>query len=1103
MTGREAMGIHIMKNYGTKSARLQSKGFTLIASLLMLLLLSGIAIGLLMMVNTEGKVGGTDLQNNLAFHAAEGGIEKMSSDLSAVFQSAQSPTAAQICSVGSAANQPVMVGVTWQDYSVMPGTTTGTVCPTTLTANWGQISNGPNEGLWAQIIPVNMLATAALPGGQEVSMTRGAQVALIPVFQFGVFCEGDCGFFDSPNLTFAGRVHTNADLYLGVASGDTLTFNNKLEAYGNVVTEVLPNNLSASTYSDTGNVYIPTTVGGCTTPTTNCVTKAVNGGSQFGDGSVQGAGGSPAQSAYNTSYWNTFSKTTTNQMIINGNYGSTSTPGTGAKKLSMPFVAAGVLPNELIRRPESSDTPALTESREYNLAQIHVLLSDNPAELPGGAADVNNVRLANITATQATATGGTATNPYGIALASGNYPSLMGVPTAGSFSLYFASASNGYLPDTTSCAGAACPVTTCSSSTCSPQYLQADWPLAPQTAQSGAQTLVPIGPPAAPVLSAGATPYPTFALCSGTVGGTLPAGCSATTPVSPYLVVGNTANTQTWNLIDGYLRVEYEDSSGNWHPVTNEWLSLGFARGMTAPTQSGGGTPVGGSPNPINPNAILLLQEPADRNGSGGLPDSVGIAPRCTATNHSTGACTTWSNPLPPEVLTDAAVGNATYGPYFGVTHSGAPVSSSTLTSTGQSVSVNNWYPINFYDTREGEARDTDWGNNSCTTTGLMNAVEIDVGNLKRWLAGSIGTSGPSVGYIAQNGYVLYFSDRRGMLTSPVKGYKVGESGLEDVINSSSVTGVPDGVLEPVPAGHSLSPEDVNQNGVLDSYGTANLGLGQWSGTFNQSTGQLTSTVNQDVQIIAATPDNPYSPRMASCSTTARKNWVSGARHVLRLVDGSFGNVPVSPVGTLTDPGGFTVAAENPVYIQGDYNSNAADPFWTGGADIAGHSSAAVIGDAVSVLSNNWNDEISMVGVSGNSDVTYAQGPYAGNRIASTTYYRLAIAGGKNLAFPFPSWESSTDYGFGTDGGVHNFLRFLEDWTGQTLNYGGSLVSLYYATYDTGIFKCCTYSVYSPPVRNYIFDSDFTLPQGLPPGTPMFRDVEALSYRQMFTARTY
>ena len=114
-----------MERYGMKSERLhtkrlhttslrcesgRSKGFTLIASLLMLLLLSGIAIGLMMMVNTEGKVGGTDLQNNVAYRAAEGGIEKMAADLSHTFQNSQAPTASQICAVGN--NPPSMVGVT-------------------------------------------------------------------------------------------------------------------------------------------------------------------------------------------------------------------------------------------------------------------------------------------------------------------------------------------------------------------------------------------------------------------------------------------------------------------------------------------------------------------------------------------------------------------------------------------------------------------------------------------------------------------------------------------------------------------------------------------------------------------------------------------------------------------------------------------------------------------------------------------------------------------------------------------------------------------------------------------------------------------------------
>src|ERR1017187_10478932 len=141
MMESKAVEVNTMGNNGMISARLhnkrlltsglrresgRSKGFTLIASLLMLLVLSGIAIGLMMMVNTEGKVGGTDLQNNIAFHAAEGGIEKMYSDLSATFQNSQAPTASQICAVGN--NPPSMVGVTFTQYSVMPGSAQAASC---------------------------------------------------------------------------------------------------------------------------------------------------------------------------------------------------------------------------------------------------------------------------------------------------------------------------------------------------------------------------------------------------------------------------------------------------------------------------------------------------------------------------------------------------------------------------------------------------------------------------------------------------------------------------------------------------------------------------------------------------------------------------------------------------------------------------------------------------------------------------------------------------------------------------------------------------------------------------------------------------------------
>jgi len=131
------------------SARLRSRGFTLIASLLLMLLLSGIAIGLMMMVNSEGKVGGVDLQNNVAYHNAEGGVEKMTSDLAATFKSVQSPQAADICALSSL--QPTITGVTWKDYQVQP--TSG--CSAALAANYGQIQAGPN--LWARSRPLTLL----------------------------------------------------------------------------------------------------------------------------------------------------------------------------------------------------------------------------------------------------------------------------------------------------------------------------------------------------------------------------------------------------------------------------------------------------------------------------------------------------------------------------------------------------------------------------------------------------------------------------------------------------------------------------------------------------------------------------------------------------------------------------------------------------------------------------------------------------------------------------------------------------------------------------------------------------------------------------------
>ena len=109
-----------------------------------------------------------------------------------------------------------------------------------------------------------------------------------------------------------------------------------------------------------------------------------------------------------------------------------------------------------------------------------------------------------------------------------------------------------------------------------------------------------------------------------------------------------------------------------------------------------------------------------------------------------------------------------------------------------------------MYDTREGEFRDVNSA--TCKVNGVLNVVEIDVANLRKWLKGTIGTNGANVDYKTQNGYILYFSDRRGMLVNTTAGVnrKNGEYGFEDVLNASSATGVPDNVLD--------VGEDVNNN---------------------------------------------------------------------------------------------------------------------------------------------------------------------------------------------------------------------------------------------------------------------------------------------------
>jgi hypothetical protein len=68
-------------------------------------------------------------------------------------------------------------------------------------------------------------------------------------------------------------------------------------------------------------------------------------------------------------------------------------------------------------------------------------------------------------------------------------------------------------------------------------------------------------------------------------------------------------------------------------------------------------------------------------------------------------------------------------------------------------------------------------------------------------------------------------------------------------------------------------------------------------------------------------------------------------------------------------------------------------------------------------------------------------------------------------------------------GGVENFPRFLENWSGYNFYYNGSMVEMFPSQIANSPWPG-TGSVYNPPTRDWTFDSNFSNPAEIPPLTP-------------------
>jgi hypothetical protein len=177
----------------------------------------------------------------------------------------------------------------------------------------------------------------------------------------------------------------------------------------------------------------------------------------------------------------------------------------------------------------------------------------------------------------------------------------------------------------------------------------------------------------------------------------------------------------------------------------------------------------------------------------------------------------------------------------------------------------------------------------------------------------------------------------------------------------------------------------------------------------------------------------------------------SGKLTVARVINGQY-----------LPPSGLTVATRLPLYVKGHFN--APTP---GSANTSATLPASLVGDAITVLSLSWSDS--------NSSRPYNQ------KVAADTTVNAAF-----LAGIVKTTTSSGQKKY--SGGVENFPRFLEDWSGRTLTYNGSMVVMFESQYGTSFWQTPG-NYYDPPIRKWAFDINFLDYRKLPPGTPQVQKL--------------
>src|ERR1700752_1722813 len=196
------------------------RGGALLMAIIVSILLAGISMAVLAAVANEPRIVHSDTERTRTFYAAAAGMEKMTSDFSALFTRTSKPTQTQLNTIAAAyPSELTAEGFTFaQTMTLDTATLVNMQDSQDITAGsnpFVQIPSGPFAGLRASITPYKMTSTATqINSSIQVGLEREMNNYLIPLFQFGMFSDKDIELHPGPPFVFNGRIHTNGNLYL-------------------------------------------------------------------------------------------------------------------------------------------------------------------------------------------------------------------------------------------------------------------------------------------------------------------------------------------------------------------------------------------------------------------------------------------------------------------------------------------------------------------------------------------------------------------------------------------------------------------------------------------------------------------------------------------------------------------------------------------------------------------------------------------------------------------------------------------------------------------------------------------------------------------------